>query len=312
MAAGIGASGILGVAFETVPNTYVAPTKFIPFISENIKYHQDTKWRRPVRNSASLIGAISGNSHIEGEIIIESLTDCIIYFLYAARTSVVKTGTGPYNYVCTQSSQAMPTPLRTLSITIVRNGVVFGYTGCTVGSFKLNVDNGELKFTATIVGRDEATQGIPTPTWPTSSPFGPGQYSVQVPTATQVFDTDTFEFDVADNATAQFRLKSTGTSAQFVIFGENVVHMTMTRDFDSRAEFDNYKALTSQSITLQAIKSASESVTILAPVALKETYETAIGGEAAIVHATVAYQVMVDNTGKTYQITLITPTENVI
>src|ERR1043166_1253023 len=38
------------------PGTYTAPTKFVPFMSESLTSTQATIWRRPIRQSADVIG----------------------------------------------------------------------------------------------------------------------------------------------------------------------------------------------------------------------------------------------------------------
>jgi hypothetical protein len=312
MPPGIGASGILGVALEAVSGTYVAPTKFVPFESENLQYMQDTIMRRPIRQSADIIGTVPGNVHTEGDIGMEALTDCVLFFLHAARHTVVKTGAGPYTYTFTPNALALP--VKTLSLTVVRNGVVYGYTGLVVGQFVFTIEEGLLKFNCSMVGADEAVQSAPTPTWPTTTPYGAGMYTIEIPTAAAVFDCDGFTFTVNHNPTPQYRLKGGGArGAQFVNFGENNTTMSTERDFVSRAEYDAYKALTSQSITLKAIKvAASEEINILMPASIKETYEVTMPSQGELVRASVTYQMVVDSTGKAYEITVIHPTENII
>lgn len=301
----IGANGLMGVAFEVTPGTYVAPTKFIPFNSESLHFVEETQWRRPIRQNADVIGAVAGNEHGEGDIDMEGLEDCIMYFLYASRLTIVKTGTTPnFTYTCTPNANALPT--RTLSITIVRSGQVFGYTGCTVGSFKFGINNGMLTFGASIITRSEATQSSPTATWPSTVPFGAGQYSIEVPTGTPVTDTDTFEWTVEDNAQPNFRLKSTGRGADFVNFGERDVTWTMNRDFLTRADYDLFKAVTSQSITLTATKGVNNSIVLLTPVSFKDTYEVGLSGQGDLNRANVAYRATIDGTGKSFQITVKT------
>lgn len=305
----IGAAGVLGVALETVSGTYVAPTKFVPFKSESLNYQQDTVWRRPIRAASGLVGAVPGNAHTEGSIEMELLHDVLPYFMKATRCSVVKTGTGPYKYVYTPTAAAIPT--NTLSITVQRGTEVMGYTGCVVSGFTIKTDdNGLLSFNVDIVGSDEASaaalSGI---TWPTTTPFGAGMYNIQIPTATQVFDTDNFEFAVKDNAEPQYRLNNTKRGAQFVKFGESEATLSVDRDFGTRADYDLYKALTSQSITLTATQGTND-VIILMPVAYKDSYEIKIGGQGDLIRAGVKYQAAMDATGKHYQLTVDT-TENV-
>lgn len=293
----------------TIAGTYVAPQKYIPFMSESLTSVQSTIWRRPIRQSADIIGAVAGNFNVEGDISIEAMEDCVIYFMYGSRLSIVKTGSAPnYTYTCTPTANAIP--LNTLSITVVRNNIVFGFVGCVVGSYTFTVEDGIMMYNASIIGQDEAVQSTPTPTWPTTVPFGAGQYSIEIPTGSPVLDTDTFEWTTEDNAEAQFRLKSTGRGAQFIKYGERSVTLNLERDFDSRTDFDAFKALTSQSITITASKGANNSISLLAPVAIKDTYEVANSGQGDLVRASIAYNAVLNGSGMAYQIVLKTQ-ENV-
>lgn len=302
---GIGAGGLLGVALETVSGTYTAPTKFIPFTSENLHVVEDTQFRRPIRESADAIGAVAGNEHVEGTIEMEALEDCIPYFLYAARTDVQKTGTSPdFTYTVTGTPDAVPT--QTLSITIKRSDQIFGYTGCVVGSFKFTVTNGLLMFSVDIIGRDESVESDPTATWPTTVPFGAGQYSIEIPTGTPVTDTDTFEWMVQDNAEPQFRLKNTGRGAEFVKYGERDVTMSLSRDFLDRTDYDNFKSVTSQSITFVATKSATNEISMQTPVTFKESYEVGLSGQGDLNRATISYRGTIGGSGNAYTVVVAT------
>lgn len=301
-------------AFPTVntassSGTYAAPVKFIPFMSESLTSVQATIWRRPIRQSADIIGAVSGNFNVEGDISIEGMEDCMLYFLYGSRFSVVKSGTTNYTYTFTPTPNAIPN--KTLSITVVRNGIVFGFTGCVVSSQTFTVEDGILMHNLSILGRDEAVQSAPTPTWPTTVPFGAGQYSIEIPTATPVFDTDQFELTIDDSAEAQFRLKNTGRGAQFIKYGERAVTLSFERDFESRTDFDAFKALTSQAITVAASKSANNAVTLNIPVAIKDTYEVQNSGQGDLVRAAIAYNGVIDGTGKSVEV-IVKSQENVV
>jgi hypothetical protein len=310
MAYGVGAGGIMGIALETTSGTYLAPTKYVPFNNESLAYQQSTNFRRAIRNSPDVNYAVAGNAHVEGDIEMDATDDILPYFMTASRMDVVKTGAGP-NYVYTGTPTAVATPTKTMSITIVRNGAVFGYTGCVVGSFTFGIDDGTLTYNVSIVGNDEASQSSPTPTWPTTTPFGMGQYSIEIPTATPVNDTDTFEFQVEDNAEPQFRLKSTGRGAVFVAFGEREVTLSLERDFQTRTDYDAFKAMTSQTITLSATKGVNNSVSILCPVALKDTYEVNLGGQGDVVRAAIEYQCLVGASTPTYTI-VVKSQENLV
>ena len=287
------------------PNVYVAPTKFIPFTSESITIIEDTVFRRPIRQSADIIGAVPGNYHPEGDVEMEALEDIVPYFLMASRVSMTPSGTTP-NFTYTFTPTAAGVPVKTLSITIVRNNVVFGFTGMVTSSFGFGIDSGLLTFKTSMKGRDEATQSVPTPTWPTSTPFGAGMYSVEVPTGSPVLDTDTFEWMVEDNADVQFRLKNTSRGAQYINYGERNSTMTFERDFENRTDFDAFKAVTSQSVTITATRTANNSISLLAPASIKDTFEVSNSGQGDLVRASLAYQNVIDGTGKSWQIVIKT------
>jgi hypothetical protein len=302
MGYGIGAGGIMGFAHETVVGTYVAPAFFWPFLTESVQYQQETDWRRPIRQSADVIGGVQGDSHVEGDLEMEAFEDAIAYFLYCSRCSPAKSGATNFTYVFTPTSAA--TAPRTFSLTIVRNGVTFGYVGCVVSSYKLSIDDGILKMTFSIVGQDEATQSLPTPTWPTVVPYGAGMYSVQIPTATQVFDTDTFEFTVDDQADPQYRMKNTGRGPQFISYQERNVSLTVERDFQDRTDYDAFKALTAQAVTILATKGVNNSIQIDLLAGIKDTYEVNLGSQGDLVRASVAYQGPIGAAGNACTVTV--------
>jgi hypothetical protein len=300
----LGASGIMGIALEETSGTYTAPVKFVPFDSESLKWSQENVERRPIRNTPSLVGMIRGDGHIEGDITFDVTVDILIWFLAASRCTYTKTGTAPsLTYKFTPVPVAVPT--KTMSITIKRGNETSGYTGCVVGGFTLSVDDsGAFKMTVTIVGNAESTQTAPTAVWPTTLPFGAGMYRLEIPTATQVFDTDKYEFVVEDNAEAQNRLKNT-LGAQFVKFGENSTSVKVERDFETRAELDQYKALTAKSLTFQAIQ-GTDSVKIETGVSYIESYEYGLSSVGDLIRASVEYKCAINAAGNSFELTVVT------
>jgi hypothetical protein len=305
---GTGAQGFLGVALETVAGTYTAPTDFVPIDSESLQYIQETVWRRPIRQSADIVGSVPGNARVEGDLSMEAIESTVALFLHAARTTVVKSGTASPGFTYTFTGSANAVPSKTMSITVVRNGIVFGYTGCVVGSFAFTVEDAQLKFNPTILGRDEATQTLPTPTWATgiaTQPYGAGNYSLEVPTGTPITDSDGFEFSVDDSPETQYRLKSTAAAA-FVAFGERTVSASLQRDFENRTDYDAFKALTSSSITLTGTKGVDNSISLVMPASLKDSYEVGLSGQGDLTRASISYMGVLDATGKAYSIVVKT------
>jgi hypothetical protein len=299
-----GALPATNTAFQA--GTYTAPTKWVPFNSETLAFMQATRWRRPVRASVDVIGSSPGNSHIEGVMEIEVLEDVLIYFLYCARMSCVKSGAGP-NYVYTYTPINDAIPGRTLSLTIQRvSGAVFGYVGVVVSSLKFSINEGELIVAIGLLGTDEASQSIGSPTFPTTAPYGAGMYDIEIPTGTQVFDTDLFEFTIDDAGKAEFRLKNTGRSAQFIAYGERTCTTHFERDFMTRTDYDAFKSYTAASLTLTISKGINNSVSILIPNAMRDTYVTNIASQGDLVRAVVDFQNQLSSSPATYQIVVKT------
>ena len=304
-APGIGASGVIGIAHETTYGTYVAPVKYFPITGESLQFSQATIWRRPVRGTADVVGGIPGNFHVNGDISFEVLEDVLPWFLYASRNTVTKAGAGADKTYTTTPlhTGTVASPTRSLSITVVKNGIVFGYVGCVVTQQSYTVDNMVLMATMSILGADEAVQSTPTASFPTTEPFGPGKWDLEIPTATDISDADTFTITINDNGDPQWRLRAS-RAAKFIKWGERDVRMTIDRDFDSRTDFDAFKALTAQSVTLKATKSATNYVHFKMASTIKNSYAvSSIGSQGDLIRSSVEYIGTYDTgTSKSYEI----------
>lgn len=267
MAIGVGGQGFVGVAVETTPGTYVAPTTFIPILSESLQYTEDRYISPAIRKATIAQDVKQSFYHVEGDIDLEVDTDTIVYFLHACRFTVVKTLTGPYKYVFTPSGGASAGPngnnatAKTLSITITRNNQVFKYVGCVVGSYNFRVENGVLLSTMTIMGLGEVsvnTDTPPTPTFTSPSLLGAAAHTVSTapvvtppttPTWVTATNFQTFQINVNENGAAQNRIQS-NRQAAFISFGETELTIAATRDFEVRADYDNFVATAFQAFQL--------------------------------------------------------------
>ena len=277
MALGTHAQGFIGIAFETTWGTWVAPTRFFPIKSESLTYQQDTQKRRLIRGIADNSGHVAGFSYVSGDIEMELLEDVLPYFLHVSRNTVVKSGTGPWTYTCTPAhwgaQDQLPATKKGMSIAVVKNGITFGYVGCVVSGITISQDGGIPTMKISVVGKNEATQTLPVYSGiSTDAPFNTGQYAIEVPTASAVLDCENFEFSVNDSAEPQHRL-STDLTPQWIKWGQREVMLQMERDFNTRTEWDAFKALTSSSVTVKMTKSASASVAIKLANAVRDSHE---------------------------------------
>lgn len=311
MGVGVSGGGSFGLAFETVPGTYLAPTKFHPILSESLEFQPGNIYRRPIRQSIDQIGMVPGNVNVTGTVSMEALDDVIVYYLYAMRMGIVKTGAGNFTYTCTPTSVAA-FPTRTLSLTVVRNTQVFGYTGCAVSKLTLAIANDILQMDVDIIGQNEATQTAPSPTWQANVPIGPGQWNIGIPTGTQVFDMDTFSYSIDEAGAPAYRLKNTGANAgrgaQFVSMGERTVQMTASRDFLDRTDYNAFQAGTPQSLTILGTSAGSvnNSIQFLIGNGFKSAMQVVMGAQGDIVRSNLTYDSTIDGSGNATQLVVKT------
>ena len=306
MAKTIGAGGYIGVAIEDTANTYKAPEKFFPIRSESLSWTQNTNWRRVIRGTADVIGAVAGNGNAEGDIDAELLSDVLPYFLLCARGELTKDGTAPdpITYTFTPLHGALAP--NTMSITIVRGEEAFGYVGCVVSNMTFGVDNEMATANYSILGAAEENVAVPaTPTYGDDTPFGAGNWSIQIPTATQIFDADQFSFEVNDNGEVQYRLKDE-LGAQFISFGERDLQLTLDRDFENRTEYENFKNLTEQSVTVALNEAANNQVSFEMVAAIIDEYAVNLSGVGDLVRSSTTYIGTAGTAGESYNIEVVT------
>lgn len=304
MPVGIGGGGFLGFAFEVTSGTYVAPTKYFPITSEGLNRSDNPILRRDIRQNVDAYALVGGNIGVAGDLEFVATEDVVPYFLNISRNTVVKTGTTDLTYTCTPNSLAQP--IKTASITVVKNGIVFGYTGCIVSSFSLRTEDSMLMMRASILGTDEATQSLPTPAFTSTlnqDAYGAGKYKVEIPTGTQVFTVDGFEFSAEDNGALEYRLKDTSRGAQFARFGARDASLTYDVDFMDKTEYNLYTALTPSAVRLLMSKGVNNSIEITIPKGYREEYTVALGGQGDLIRSHCVMRATFDNsTSRAYQI----------
>lgn len=301
MAPGIGATSFVGIAPETTMGTYVAPTVFVPVLRDTLKYTESKYYSPQLREQVVDPEVKSSYYHIEGEIEMEVDTNVFLYFLYASRHAITKTGAGPYVYkfVPTKAgstSTGTGEVQRTLSITSVRNTEIFGFTGMTVSQYEFTIDNGVLKCTLSMVGLGEEEESLPTATWVAADLLGADSHNVftgasgVTPSFTQNVNFNGFTFSVNHNAEAQNRIKSQ-RSANYVKFGKTDLEVRSQLDFDDRTDYDNMKAAATQAIKLEstvgggAYSAATDGIYLQANRMAFDTYDVSVESIEDIVMA---------------------------
>jgi len=307
MTAGLGAGGAIGVALETAaaPGTWVTPAVWVPVTDETFTYNEDRYFSEAIRQQTISQAAKQGFYHIEGGLSMEADTRTMPYFLHASRLGVTKTGAvSPFTYSYKPGTGAqIPATNRTMSITILRNGVWFGYAGCVVGAFDITVDGGVLRFNITsLLGLSDvpsATIGSPTPTFTAPQILGAAAHSIALGdgalatpasgvapmTGTTVSNKfNGFTFTDNENAEAQNRITAS-RAATYISFGITEAQVATQLDFDDKTDYTHFLATDSKRLQFISSGGAADQVVINVYNSVFDEYPVSLGSWGDIIMA---------------------------
>jgi Phage tail tube protein len=306
----------MALSLEAVMGTYQPPTTagtvWIPILSENLQYREDKYYSPQIRQQTIVSSSEQSYYHVEGDIRLEVDPQFMPYLYYCSRHNITKTGaSAPFTYkfaLGTQgsaSTAASGAVARTASITIVRNGIGFGYAGCVFGGYEITVENGVLVATMNALGLSEIVpSALGTPAWVAPDLFGAAAHAVQLDASgtTPAFaSTDVnhngFTFTANFNASAQNRVRR-DRSASYISYGESEITYTTELDFMDRTQYDAMVANTFQAFRFESIRGAATFA--LAPEAHRitirktsyDTYEVGLAGIGDLIMAGVTGRVI--------------------
>lgn len=325
MPAGLSGAGYMAWVLETTKGTYLDPSTagalFIPIVEESLAYTEDKYLSPQIRQQVMISDAKPSYYHVEGDITLEVDPAFMPHILYCSRHTITKTGAGPYTYkfvpstAGATSTAASGAVQRTASITLVRNGIGFGYAGCTLAGYEFTIEDGVLRVTLNIVGEGESTPAaLGTPAWSAPNLYGADtkQVFVDVAGVSPAFATADLNFNgftwrSNHNAEAQNRI-STLRSANYVSFGETEHSYETELDFTSKTEYDNFKATTFRAIQLRSLHggttlvASTDGVQLTSYRTFYETYELGLSGLGDLIMAGVTGRGIVQTGGDAYSI----------
>lgn len=328
MPAGLGGSGYLALTFETVMGTYLPPstagTIFIPIISESLAYREDKYYSSQIRQTTIASDVKSGYYHVEGDVVLEADAAFLPYLAYCSRFNIAKTGVAdPWTYDFTPSNAGSATTAasgavpRSASLSVIRNGIGFGYAGCVVNTWEFTIDNGILRCSLGILGLSEQQPGgLGTPVWVAPELYGADAHSVYV-AASGVSPTfgaaDTsfngFTGNINFNATAQNRINAL-RSAAYISYGETEAGYTTELDFLNRTEYDNFKAASTRAVRLESVRGgatfalSTEAVQLTFNRSVYDSYEQNLGGMGDLIMANVQGRAIGIAGGNAFQLSI--------
>lgn len=316
MPAGLGGGGWVAISIEAVAGTYQPPTAtgtvWVPVLDESFQYTETKYFSPQIRQQVIVSDVAQSYYHIEGDLRMEVDPQFEPYFMTAARhTTTLAAGV----YSSVPSSEAQLSTGKTLSITVVRNGIGFGYAGCVQSGFDYTVDNGVLVVTRHMMGLSEQTPaGLGTPVWTDPHLFSASAHSVYVAASgvTPTFTTadvnfNGFTFTAGFNAAAQNRLVAS-RGATYISFGVTDVTYATELDFVDRTEYDNMKAATTRAVRLESLRggatfaASTEAWRVTLNRTAYETYPISLGGMGDLIMAGVTGRGIGISGGSAYKI----------
>lgn len=331
--ADIAGNGAVWIGLETTYGTPEDPSGagvgvWCPIISEDLHYTETKYYSPQIRQSAIVSDVKQSYYHIEGDIVMEVDATYLPYFLYASRHTVVKTGTGPYNYAATPTNVGATYPggsAKGLSIATIRNSIGFLYSGCVVNTWEFTIDNGVLRASLGMLGlAEDDLGGAVTETWVDPKLLGADAHSIYVDTAgtAPVFgggrDTtfNGFTWRANYNATPQNRIVP-DRAATYVAYGETEATYETELDFTSKAEYDAMKANTLRALKLESINpgglagtwaAATDGVRIITRRSNYDDYRVGLSGMGDLIMARVTGRSIGISGAAPYTIECVSPT----
>lgn len=324
--AGLGASGWVCVVMEDVMGTYLPPDTagaiWVPVLDETLAYTEEAYYSQQIREEVVDIERTQGFYHVEGNLNMEFDSQYAPYFGYCSRHDIATTPGSPNLYEFTPSNagsayRAGGNNPKTMSITVVRNGIGFGYAGCVVNNWEFTIDGGVLRMNLGMFGLSEQEPAqLDTPSWLDPSLLGAAHHEVRVDAAgtSPAFASTSEEFNgftatFNHNATAENRL--TGSrSATYISYHKTDATFDSELDFLDRDEYDAFVSNDRRAVRFSSWKTGAsfaasdEGVQITFYNAAYDTYPVQLTGLSDLTMANVTGRALVIAGGSPYKIAM--------
>lgn len=325
--AGIGAGGAVYIELEDTYGTYKGPNDvgaagvWMPILSETLAHTEDKYYSEQIRKEVVDAEQMPGYYHIEGDLVMEVDPQYLPYFLAASRHTVDQSiAPAPYIYTAVPSKIGSQYPGGTgkgLSITVFRNGVGYGYSGCVVNQYAFTIDTGNLRLTASMLGlkEQEPTGDDTAASFTAPVLYGADDHSVYTDTAgaAPAFAAASTNFNgftatINHNGAAQNRIVE-DRGATYVSFGKTEATIDSEFDFLDRTDYDNFVASTKKAYRFQSLNGLTRTwvgcdngVRITYRNASFDTYTVGLSGLADLIMATITARALVITGAEPYTI----------
>lgn len=288
MSGGLGFLGFIGIAKEVAWGTPVAATDYIEAMSESVQASMDRFATVNIRNGYEEPSDEAGILRIGGDIALSGNPVSIGNFLKGAlqtkSVSIVASGalwTNHFFSIKKGDEFSADVSHQPYTVEIFRDVTTsVQYAGMCVDSLAINFQpNQDVRFTATLIGKDEANLVASTPTFPSSptTPFRFDTSSIQIGGAANA-KMESLTIEIANNLTGVPRLNGTDKIAAIRMSDFQMINITGSLEFSSTDEYDDFIAQSEQALIVSVTKANSFAMTIDIPKMVYTAFPTGIGG----------------------------------
>jgi hypothetical protein len=268
MASSAGIDAQIGMAQEVTYGTYVAPTRFYEFVSENLKFNVQRINSEGIRAGRRTMHRWkAGTRSVAGDINFELVPQDLGLILSNILGTPITTGSDPYTHTFTGLTAI---DAKSLTIQVGRPdeaGTVqpFSYLGCKFTEVVINASAAEMvKMKASVYGREEVTaQALVAATYDAElEPFVFTEGTLSI--AGSVVEVKSCEYKINVNlGIDRFRVGANGGKPKkALINGLADISGTFTADFESLTNYNRYVNGTEASLVLNFDAGTDKKLTI--------------------------------------------------
>ncbi len=272
---GQGHLGHIGIGKETTWGTPVAATDYIEALNESINAEIDRFDTVNIRSQHAEPSDEAGIKRIGGDLEIAGNPLACGFLLKGALQSHSQT-TVLSGFLYTNTFMSLVAgeefhadcPLQPYTVEVFRDVTTsVQYTGCVVDALSIEFSpNQDVRFAASLIGRNEASIAATTPTFVTSPgrPFKFNTASVQIGGAANA-DLEALTIDISNSLEGVATLDNSDIISRIRQGNFQMVNVSGTFDFDDLDEYDNFIAQTEQSLVVSVTQADSFAMTVDIP-----------------------------------------------
>lgn len=263
-----GISSQFGFVAESTYGTYVAPTKFVPIISESLELDIARIDAAGIRTGRGVLHSddwYSGRRIVEGTVEMEAFDRTTALLFVHALGGIATTGVGPYTHTITPSATSQYGKSLTMQTGNPGSAATvhpFSYLGCKIKGLELSATAGELaKLSVDVVGRDMTTaQTLATASYTASLrayTFIQGSATI----AAGAVSCKGFTLSIANSFDTDRVFLGSDLMSEPIANDLQEITGTLDLEFENLTQYNRYTAGTTAAVVLTLTAGASNSIT---------------------------------------------------